>query len=181
LSGDRAASVDAFASMMGIPDTYGGKSPEEKLAIVRKLTVSHPTLYIGDGINDAPAMMSATVGIAMGVNSDITSEAAGAVILQSSLASVDELIHISSRMRSIALTSAIGGMGLSAVGIAASAVGYLKPIEGAILQECIDLLSILYALRVVLPTKSVGDFKSPEPLRESFHEERMAVASGAAR
>ena len=179
LSGDRAAAVDAFASMMGIPDTYGGKSPEEKLAIVKNLTASHPTLYIGDGINDAPAMMSATVGIAMGVNSDITSEAAGAVILQSSLASVDELIHISTRMRRIALTSAIGGMSLSAVGIAASAIGYLKPIEGAILQEGIDLLSILYSLRVVLPTKSVGDFKSPETLREPLHKKQIAAASGA--
>jgi len=180
LSGDRAAAVDAFASMMGIPETYGGKSPEEKVAIVQGLTASHPTLYIGDGINDAPAMMSATVGIAMGVNSDITSEAAGAVILQSSLASVDELIHISSKMRRIALTSAIGGMSLSAIGIAASAIGYLKPIEGAILQECIDLLSILYSLCVVLPTKSVGDFSIPASFREPLNKKRLAATSGPA-
>jgi cation transport ATPase len=166
--------------MMGIPDTYGGKSPEEKLAIVRELTASHPTLYIGDGINDAPAMMSATVGIAIGVNSDITSEAAGAVILQSSLASVDELIHISAKMRRIALTSAIGGMCLSGIGIAASAVGYLKPIEGAILQECIDLLSILYALRVVLPTKNVGDFKCSESFLEPLDEESLVAPPVAA-
>lgn len=171
LSGDRTSAVDAFAKIMGIAETYGGKSPEEKLAIVRNLTAQEQTIYIGDGINDAPAMMSATVGIAMGTNSEVTSEAAGAVILQSSLGSIDELIHIAGRSRRIALASAIGGMSLSAIGIAASAFGYLRPIEGALLQEGIDLLSILYALRVVLPTKSVGDFKAAEkaPHRPQAH------------
>lgn len=181
LSGDRTAAVDAFARMMEIPETYGGKSPEEKLAIVRNLTTQQKTIYIGDGINDAPAMMSATVGIAMGTNSDVTSEAAGAVILQSSLGSIDELIHIASRSRRIALTSAIGGMSLSAVGIAASALGYLKPIEGAVLQECIDLVSILYALRVVLPSKSVGDFKAPEQSRSKVHAQRLPAISSSFR
>lgn len=165
LSGDRVPAVEAFAREVGIHETYGGKSPEEKLAIVRDLTAHGPTLYIGDGVNDAPAMMSATAGIAMGVNSDITAEAAGAVILQSSLASVDELMHIGTKMRHIAFTSAIGGIGLSAIGIAASAAGYLKPIEGAVLQECIDLLSIFYALRMAIPSGSVGDFAVAEPPR----------------
>jgi P-type E1-E2 ATPase len=167
LSGDRVTEVESFAHLMGISRMHGGILPEDKAAIVRHLTAQHSTLYIGDGINDAPAMMSSTVGIAMGVNSEITSEAAGAVILQASLTSVDELIHIGSRMRRIALTSAIGGIGLSAIGIVASAFGYLQPIEGAILQEVIDLLSILYALRIVVPTKSVGDFNADEPVRPS--------------
>ena len=112
LSGDRPSEVTLFAANVGISHEYGGKSPEEKVAIVRELTAKQPTLYIGDGINDAPAMMNATVGVALGVNSDITSEAAGAVILQSSLQSVDGLIHIGTRMRRIALTSAVGGMAL---------------------------------------------------------------------
>jgi len=177
LSGDRRAEVAAFGRLMEIAETHGGKSPEEKLAMVRELTAAHRTLYIGDGINDAPAMMSATAGIALGVNSDITSEAAGAVILRSSLASIDELIHIGTKLRSIALTSAVGGLSLSAIGIAASAFGYLKPIEGAILQELIDLASILYALRIVLPSASVGDFKPPEPLQPAARSERMPVAT----
>ena len=74
-------------------------SPEQKLEVVRRMTAQAPTLYLGDGINDAPAMMAATAGVALGVNSDITTEAAGAVILQSSLAGVDELMHIGRRMR----------------------------------------------------------------------------------
>lgn len=161
LSGDRQAEVSFFAAGMGIEHVHGGKSPEEKVAIVRELTSRRKTLYLGDGINDAPAMMNATVGIALGVNSDITSEAAGAVILQSSLASVDELIHIGQRMRRIAMTSAIGGMLLSVIGMGAGALGFLAPIEGAILQEVIDLLSILNSLRMILPAKQIGDFTVP--------------------
>lgn len=161
LSGDRPAEVSLFASGMGISHFYGGKSPEEKVEIVRKITAKKPTLYLGDGINDAPAMLNATVGIALGVNSDITSEAAGAVILQSSLTSVDELIHIGRRMRYIALSSAVGGMALSLVGMAAAAAGYLSPLRGALLQEIIDLLSILNSLRMILPVESLSDFHAP--------------------
>jgi cation transport ATPase len=106
-------------------------------------------------------MMQATAGVALGVNSDITSEAAGAVVLQSSLSSVDDLIHIGRRMRRIALTSAVGGMALSALGMGAAGLGFLAPIQGAILQELIDLASILNALRMILPVAQVGDFQVP--------------------
>jgi len=163
LSGDRPAEVQYFAEGMGISEVFGGKSPEEKLALVKELTKKENTLYIGDGINDAPAMMNATVGIALGVNSDVTSEAAGAVVLQSSLGSVDELIHIGNRMRQIALTSAIGGMVLSAVGMGAGFFGLLAPIEGAILQEFIDLAAILNSLRMILPSGPLSDFAVPVP------------------
>jgi heavy metal translocating P-type ATPase len=161
LSGDRPAEVQYFAERMEISEVFGGRSPEEKLTFVRELTKKENTLYIGDGINDAPAMMSATVGIALGVNSDVTSEAAGAVILQSSLGSVDELIHIGNRMRRIALMSAIGGMALSAVGMGAGFFGLLAPIEGAILQEFIDLAAILNSLRMILPSGPLSDFSAP--------------------
>lgn len=161
LSGDRPSEVRYFADQIGITKAFGGKSPEEKLALVQKLTRQENTLYLGDGINDAPAMMNSTVGIALGVNSDVTSEAAGAVILQSSLASVDELIHIGDRMRRIALTSAIGGMVLSVVGMTAGFFGFLAPIEGAVLQEFIDLAAILNSLRMILPSAPLSDFVLP--------------------
>jgi heavy metal translocating P-type ATPase len=161
LSGDRPAEVSLFAAGMGISQVHGGMSPEQKVEIVREITARRPTLYLGDGINDAPAMLNATAGVALGVNSDITSEAAGAVILQASLASVDELIHIGSRMRRIAITSAAGGMALSLAGMCAASVGYLSPIQGALLQEAIDLLSILNSLRMILPVGPLSDFRLP--------------------
>ena len=92
------------------------KAPEQKLAIVREETAAGEHVFLGDGINDAPALTAATVGIAFGQDSDITAEAAGAVIMDSSLQKVDELLHIGRRMRSIALQSAVGGMALSIVG-----------------------------------------------------------------
>ena len=128
LSGDRPAEVSLFAAGTGISQVYGGQSPEQKVEIVRKRTLRGPTLYLGDGINDAPAMLNATAGIALGVSSDITAEAAGAVILKSSLASVDELIHIGRRMRRIAITSAVGGMVLSLAGMGAAAAGLCRPV-----------------------------------------------------
>jgi heavy metal translocating P-type ATPase len=167
LSGDRPSEVRYFAEQVGITKIFGGKSPEEKLALVRKLTGKENTLYIGDGINDAPAMMNATVGIALGVNSDITSEAAGAVVLESSLGSVDELIHIGNRMRRIALTSAIGGMALSGAGMTAGFFGLLSPIEGALLQELIDIAAIMNSLRMILPSGPLSDFAVPAATRST--------------
>jgi heavy metal translocating P-type ATPase len=158
LSGDRQSEADYLAARVGINDVRAGKSPEEKLAIVREETAQRRTLYVGDGINDAPALMAATVGIAFGQNSDVTAKAAGAVIMDSSLRKVDELIHISRRMRRIALQSAVGGMILSVVGMFFAAAGLLPPVAGAITQEVIDVVAVLNALRVALPPKSLTDY-----------------------
>jgi heavy metal translocating P-type ATPase len=158
VSGDRDQEVRHLAEEVGITDVHSAKSPEEKVAIVRKEASRASTLFLGDGINDAPAMQAATVGVAFGVQSDITSEAADAVILETSLGRVDELIHIARRMRRIALQSALGGMILSILGMLAAASGHLPPIGGAIAQEVIDLGAVLNALRMVLPVHSLRDF-----------------------
>jgi heavy metal translocating P-type ATPase len=158
VSGDRDEEVRRLAEQVGIRDVHSAKSPEEKVAIVRSEATRAPTLFLGDGINDAPAMQAATVGVAFGVQSDITSEAADAVILETSLGRVDELIHIAKRMRRIALQSAVGGMILSILGMVAAALGYLPPIGGAIAQEIIDLAAVLNAVRVTLPFGTLRDF-----------------------
>lgn len=158
VSGDRDQEVRRLAGQVGIKEVHAAKSPEEKVAIVRNETSLAPTLFLGDGINDAPAMQAATVGVAFGLQSDITSEAADAVILETSLARVDELIHIARRMRLIALQSAIGGMALSILGMFAAAFGYLPPIGGAIAQEIIDLAAVLNAVRVALTPRFLSDF-----------------------
>jgi heavy metal translocating P-type ATPase len=150
VSGDRASEVTYLAKLLGIKETLASQSPEQKVAIVRAETAKAPTLFMGDGINDAPALASATVGIAFGQHSSVTAEAAGAVIMENSLVKVDELIHISARLRSIALQSAIGGMVFSIVGMGFAAAGYISPVQAALLQEFIDVLAIANALRLTL-------------------------------
>ncbi|MBV8546677.1 MAG: cadmium-translocating P-type ATPase [Acidobacteria bacterium] len=157
LSGDRDAEVQHLAGLVGIENVRSGASPEEKLAIVRAEAAKGSTLFLGDGINDAPAMEAATVGVAFGHNSDITAEAADAVVLDQSLASVDELIHIGRRMRRIALQSAVGGMTLSMIGMLAAAAGWLAPVPGAVAQEVIDVLAVLNALRVAAARRELSD------------------------
>jgi heavy metal translocating P-type ATPase len=158
VSGDRESEVRYLAEQVGITEIHAGKSPEDKLAIVRSETQKAKTLFLGDGINDAPALMAASVGVAFGQNSDITSEAAGAVIMTTSLEKVDEFLHISRRMRAIALQSAIGGMILSVAGMIVAAFGHLPPVAGAISQEIIDVVVVLNALRAAWPPKSLIDF-----------------------
>lgn len=158
LSGDRDSEVQHLADIVGITDVRASLTPEEKLEIVRAETEKTPTLFLGDGINDAPAMMAATVGVAFGQNSDITAEAAGAVILEPTLGKVDELLHIGKRMRRIALQSAVGGMVLSSLGMIAAALGFLPPLAGAVGQEVIDLFAVLNAVRASIPTKELQDF-----------------------
>jgi heavy metal translocating P-type ATPase len=157
VSGDRESEVRYLAEQVGITEIHAQKSPEEKLAIVRRETAAAKTLYVGDGINDAPAMMAATVGLAIGQNSDVTAEAAGVVVMDNSLEKVDEFMHISRRMRVIALESAVGGMALSVVGMAFAATGHLSPVSGAITQEVIDVLAVLNALRAAFPPTVIHD------------------------
>jgi len=158
VSGDRESEVKYLAESVGITEVHAGKSPEEKVAIVKDETAKARTLFVGDGINDAPALMAATVGVAFGSQNDITTEAADAVVLETALEKIDELMHIGRRMRQIALQSALGGMAASIIGMIAAAFGFLPPIWGAMGQELIDLLAVLNAVRVTLPTDDLQDF-----------------------
>ena len=157
VSGDRATEVACLAGAVGISEIFSEQSPEQKLALVRAETVKAKTLYVGDGIDDAPAMMAASVGMAIGRNSDVTAEAAGVVMMDNSLTKVDEFMHISRRMRMIALQSAVGGMALSLIGMAFAATGHLSPVSGAVAQEIIDVLAFLNAPRAAFPPEVISD------------------------
>lgn len=165
LSGDRRSEVEYLGERVGITELHADKSPEEKLAIVRAETALAPTVYVGDGINDAPAIVAATVGLAMGQRSEVTTEAADAILMDNQLGRVDQLLHIGGRMRRIALQSAIGGMLLSLVGMIAAAIGYLPPVAGAITQEVIDVAAVFNALRAAWPPKQLEDYSAKTGLR----------------
>lgn len=158
VSGDRETEVQYLAKQVGIEEVYFSQSPEQKVEIVRAETEKNNTIFIGDGINDAPALTTATVGLAFGQNSDVTSEASDAVIMDSSLERVDEFLHISHRMRRIALQSAVGGMAISVLGMLLAAAGYLPPVAGAITQEVIDVVAVLNALRAAFAPSHLSDF-----------------------
>ncbi len=145
-SGDRESEVRYLAETVGIRQVYAGQTPEQKLEIVRAETRRANTVYLGDGVNDGCAT-AATVGVAFGRNSDVTAEAAGAVILDASLRKVDEFLHIGRRLRAIAMQSAVGGMMLSLAGMAVASMGLLPPAAGAVLQELIDVAAVVNALR----------------------------------
>jgi heavy metal translocating P-type ATPase len=158
VSGDREREVRYLAKEVGIDEVYAERTPEEKVAITRAETGRAPTLFIGDGINDAPALVTATVGVAFGHRSEVTTEAAGAVIMDTSLKRVDELFHLARRMRRIALQSAVGGMALSIVGMGIAFGGWLPPVAGAVFQEVIDLATVLNALRAAVPGGALSDY-----------------------
>ena len=158
VSGDRESEVRYLAERVGITEVHAGCTPEEKVVITRAEAAKAPTIFIGDGINDAPALATATVGLAFGHHNEITAGAAGAVVMDTSLKRVDELLHIARRMRRIALQSAVGGMALSVVGMGLAAAGLLPPVSGAVAQEIIDLAAVLNALRAAVPAGELSDY-----------------------
>jgi heavy metal translocating P-type ATPase len=158
LSGDRESEVRYLAGLAGIREVYYGQSPEEKVRFVEKIAETQPVLYVGDGINDAPALLAATVGVALGDRGEIAVQAADAAILEPSLRRVDELIHIGRHMRKIAIQSAAGGMALSVVCMVFAAAGHLTPTAGALAQEAIDILAVLNALRVGIQDEDMTDY-----------------------
>jgi len=149
LSGDHAANVRTIAASVGLVEVQGDLLPEGKVGVVRELVRSgESVLMVGDGTNDAPALSAATVGVALaGHGGGITAEAADVVILIDDLSRVVEAVGISRRTMHIARQCIAVGLGLSAFGMVAAAMGWLAPTAGALLQEGIDLAVIVNALR----------------------------------
>jgi heavy metal translocating P-type ATPase len=158
LSGDDQANTDAVARAMGIEEAHGELLPEDKVAHVRRLVkAGEKVLMVGDGTNDAPALSSATVGIALASGGGgITAEAADAVLLADDPSRVETAIAISRRTLRLARQSIWAGLGLSALGMAAASLGWLPPVAGAVAQEAIDVAVILNALRASLPSADHG-------------------------
>jgi len=176
ISGDSTTEAEWVARDLGIRTVHARCTPEEKLAIVRQATAQGVTVFMGDGINDAPAMTAATVGIAFGQESDVTAEAAGAVVLDTALDGVDELFHVARRTRRIALQSVLGGMALSVIGMGLAVAGFLPALIGAIAQEVIDLLAVLNAARVPLAKLPMSDFHGYRLPGEAPEEPELLAA-----
>jgi heavy metal translocating P-type ATPase len=152
VTGDRAVAAQAIGAALDLDAVLADRVPSDKVDAVRAEQQLHPTIMIGDGINDAPALASADVGIALGARgASASSEAADVVILTDRLDRVGEAILIAQRARRIATESIVAGMALSLAAMAAATAGWLAPVPAAIVQEVIDVAVILNALRALAP------------------------------
>jgi heavy metal translocating P-type ATPase len=152
VTGDRADTADMVGRIVGVDTVLADCDPEDKLAAIRRETAYGRTIMVGDGINDAPALAAAGVGVALAARgATASSEAADVVLTVDRVDALADAILIARRSKRIALQSVLIGMGLSFGAMAIAALGFLPPAAGAITQEVIDVLAIGIALRALLP------------------------------
>jgi heavy metal translocating P-type ATPase len=152
VTGDRAAAAAPIARALRLDAMLAGQSPADKIAAVRAEAEAAPTAMVGDGVNDAPALAAADVGVAMGAEGTAAAAEAGdVVLLVDRVDRVAEAIAIARRARGVAFRAIALGMGLSGIAMGFAAAGLLAPLAGALVQEAIDVAAILYALTALQP------------------------------
>jgi heavy metal translocating P-type ATPase len=176
-TGDRAEAAGAVGALAGADEVIAELTPAEKLAVVRSEQRQAPVIMTGDGINDAPALALADVGIAMGARgATASSEAADAVLTVDELGRLGEVAAVARRTRWIALQSALGGMSMSLAAMGVAAAGFLPAVWGALLQEAIDVAVILNALRALkAPAPEVRLTAADTALTRRFRAEHQAI------
>ena len=176
VTGDRAAAAQAIGAALDLDAVLADRVPSDKVDAVRSEQRLNPTIMVGDGINDAPALASADVGIALGARgASASSEAADVVILADRLDRVGEAIVIARRARRIAVESIVAGMGLSMLAMLAALLGWLMPVPAAIVQEVIDVAVILNALRALTPAYGHGGRHMTAAAGRELHRNHISL------
>lgn len=177
VTGDRADAAETIGAALDLDGVLSERVPSDKVDAVTVEQKLHPTVMVGDGINDAPALAAADVGIAMGAaGASASSEAADVIILVDRLDRVSEAIVIARRTRSIALQSIAAGMTLSGVAMVAAAFGWLTPVAGALTQEAIDVAVIINALRALGGPWKARRAAISQSVARALHEEHQALS-----
>lgn len=181
VTGDRLEVAESVGAAIGVDAVAAERSPAEKLDLVRTERLRSPTVMVGDGINDAPALALADVGVAMGARgATVSSEAADAVLMVDRLDRLGEGRAIAHRTRRIALESVVAGMAMSLAAMAVAAMGRLPAVWGALLQEGIDVAVILNALRALgAPAAGMRLDRESTELARRFEEEHRAIRADA--
>lgn len=178
VTGDRADAAETIGAALDLDAVLADRVPSDKVDAVAVEQRLNPTLMVGDGINDAPALAKANVGIAMGARgASASSQAADVVILVDRLDRVSDAVLIAKRTRGIAVQSIVVGMAMSGVAMGAAALGWLPPVAGALTQEAIDVAVILNALRALTPGRRFGRPAMPAAAARELREdhERLEV------
>jgi len=176
VTGDRAAAAYAIGAALDLDAVLADRVASDKVDAVRSEQRLHPTIMVGDGINDAPALASADVGIALGARgASASSEAADVVILADRLDRVGEAIMIAQRARRIAIQSIVAGMGLSTLAMLAATFGWLMPVPAAIVQEVIDVAVILNALRALSPSVGPAGRSITATVGRKLHHDHLSL------
>ena len=178
VTGDRADAAETIGAALDLDAVLADRVPSDKVDAVAVEQRLHPTVMVGDGINDAPALAKANVGIAMGARgASASSEAADVVILVDRLDRVSDAVTIARRTRMIAVQSIVAGMAMSGLAMAAAAVGWLTPVAGALTQEAIDVAVILNALRALSPGRRIGRGAMPAATARALRADHEALES----
>lgn len=182
LTGDHVDIARVVGGILGADQVFAERSPSEKVEAVKTEHAAAVTVMVGDGINDSPALAGADVGVAMGARgATASSEAADIVLVVDRLDRLIEAVRIARRSRTIAIQSILAGMGLSIAAMGFAAAGLLSPIAGALLQEAIDIIVILNALRALLGQGDHAAADANTALGERYQEEHRRLLPGVKR
>jgi heavy metal translocating P-type ATPase len=179
VTGDRADLAEAVGRAIGADGILAEMEPGEKLGAVRQAAGRGTVVMVGDGINDAPALAAADVGVAMGARgATASSEAADVVVTVDRLDRLPEAVRIARRARRVALQSVVAGMGLSMAAMLVAAAGWLIPVAGALLQEAIDVVVILNALRALRVPRPPHAGPGEAAVRDRVEREHARLSEG---
>jgi heavy metal translocating P-type ATPase len=165
LTGDAQRVADDVGKRLGVDEVAAQLLPEEKLQYVTRLTgMSHIVAMVGDGVNDAPALAKATVGIAMGSGTDVAQESADVVLIGSDLGKLVETLRIARRCRRTIMQNFVGTLVVDSIGVGMAAFGFLNPLLAAFIHVSSELVFILNSARLVPPTSLAKAFGASSPV-----------------
>jgi len=179
LTGDSKAVANDIGGKLGVDEIAAKLLPEEKLEFVSKLTKArHNVVMVGDGVNDAPALMKATVGVAMGAGTDVARESANVVLIGNDLSKLVETLSIARRCRRTIMQNFVGTLVVDSIGIGLAAFGFLNPLLAAFIHVSSEMAFILNSARLLPPVSSAkqlvrGFFSQPSTFAQDLATTRL--------